>query len=423
LIKHKTYNNGLRLVVETLKGFPSVVANITVGCGSNDDPKGKEGIAHFLEHMAFKGTNTRTSSEIANAFESVGSVINAATSNDFIKFFVKCISEDVSFCFELLSDVFLNSTLPELELEKERLVVLQELAMIEDDPENVVSELLAGSLYAGNTQGNPVGGFFDTVSSITRNDMLNFKNKNFTFDKTVISFAGNISFDEAEKLVEKYFINSQLKGADKPFVFSKVQIKASNEPSYIFKQKKIVQNHVILSFPGINLFNKNSTKMLLLSFFLGGGMSSRLFQRIREEHGLVYNISAFDNASVKSGNLEIYFATEEKNMQEAFKEIKEELEKISCEGIQDEEFEKIKKFLKNLLLMLRENLDFVASGNAKEILCYGKPRSVGKEIKKMEIIKKHELEDFAKKTFDFSKAVVAVVGNKTSKSFVNKWLK
>lgn len=408
-------------MVETLKGFPSVVANITIAAGSNNDPEGKEGVAHFLEHMTFKGTKTKTASQISTAFESVGSVINASTSNSFIKFYVKCIAEDTEFCFELLSDIYLNATLPDAEIEKERLVILQELAMVNDDPERCVNELHAKTVYGDSPLGKPIGGFAETVSAISKQDLFAFQTKHFVPSKTVVSFAGNISFAKAEQLVEQYFKMQQT--TLQPFVASKKPTHFAKNIPFAAQAKPIMQNHVVLSFPGVSAFQKDAKAYLLISFFLGGGMSSRLFQRIREDHSLVYTIVAYNSSGLHSGDLEIYFATEPKNLEKALQEIKKEINEIVIAGVPQTEFDKTKKFLKNILLMMRENIEYIATNNAKDVLCYNKPRSLKYELKKMESITLEHMHHLAKHMFKWPNASLCVVGPLPSKQLQKSWLK
>lgn len=415
--KIKTYKSGLRLVVDTLKNFPSVVCSIRVGTGSVNDVEFKEGISHFIEHMIFKGTYTKTAQEIACYFEELGAEINAYTSQFFTNYYAKCVKLDTEKVFEQLCDIVKNSKFDNEEIEREKGVVIEEIGMEADDPFSVVSSLLGKTIYSSPNLQNDILGTIESVKSITRDDILKYVEKYYTENNIVVTFSGNISFEEAEKLTEKYFAESNEECT--PVVFKESKEVLRFDSPFIVKDKQLEQAHVMIAYETENLYKGNLEKLNILSKVLGGSMSSRLFQAVREKLGLVYSIFTINNFLSSCGFIIIYFATAPKNIEKAIKAIDEVILEIKETEMEEQELKKAKKIIANELIMSKEKLLTINSKISKEMFMYGKERKDSCVLKQIEKTTTKDIKELSKKIFN-NKRVVCIVGDKVSQQIKTK---
>lgn len=283
LINKHTCKNGVRIVLEQIPTVRSVSIGVWIGTGSRNETEQNNGISHFLEHMFFKGTKTRTAKEIAEAFDSIGGQVNAFTSKEYTCYYAKVLDEHASFALEMLADMFFHSTFVDEELQKERNVVLEEIKMYEDTPDDIVHDLLSKACYANHPLGYPILGTEETLRTFTGDSLRGYMADYYTPDRVVISVAGNVDESFIQQ-VESYF------------GFFTAKRKASESPAPLFQPQKLArqkdteQAHLCIGFNGLPVGHPDIYTLIILNNILGGSMSSRLFQEVREQRGLAYSV-------------------------------------------------------------------------------------------------------------------------------------
>ena len=310
MIFEKKYENGLRLVVKQMQGLMSVTMGILVGTGACAETDKEDGISHFIEHMQFKGTKKRNAFEVSDAFDRLGAQVNAFTGKDLTCYYSKCTSDHTAECFEILSDLFLNSTFPEDEMEREKGVVCEEISMNEDTPEDLCLDLLARAFYGKENYGRNILGTAKNVKSFSVADIMRYKKARYCPENIVISFAGAIDGQTAQALVETYFGTLE-KGA-----FEKRTPVLGAKKQSLVKKKSIEQMHIALAYPAIERGNVLEDAVGAINGILGGTMSSRLFQEVREKRGLAYSVYSYVSNFENCGSQIIYAGVNPSQKQE-----------------------------------------------------------------------------------------------------------
>ncbi len=357
---YKTFDNGLRLVLHKTEGLLSVTTGVLVKTGSINETESENGISHFIEHTMFKGTKKRSAFEISDFIDRIGAQINAFTSKEMTCYYTKSTYEHLEDSLEVLSDIFFNSVFDEQELEKEKGVVIEEISMSEDTPEDLCLDLLAKSYYGDKGLGQTILGPSKNIKSFNRKDIFNYLDKYYCADNVVISISGNFEMDLAFSLVEKYFADKFKRIKSAPQVNVDV-FKKSN----LKKSKKIEQTHLALAMPGINYAHPDMDAMGIANIVLGGGMSSRLFQKIREDLGLCYSIYSYSSQYKYSGVMEIYAGVNTEAREKAVKAIIDEVTKFKKDKINEQEFLRGREQIKSSLILGRES-------TASQMILYGK---------------------------------------------------
>ena len=332
----KRYDNKLRLIVNKMPSVMSVSVGILVGAGSVLESAENNGISHFIEHMTFKGTDKMSAFEISEAFDEIGSSVNAFTSKEMTCYYVKSTVPALERSFEVLSDMFLKSIYSPEEIEKEKGVVVEEINMCEDTPEDVCFDGLSAAFFGDEGMGRTILGTAETVRSFDRRAIESYRNDYYNADNIVISFSGNVDEKVAQNLIEKYFM---------PFVAtlkSKDYYRTSktNLGKFIKKNKDIEQNHLAIAFDGIKYNGEYFDELSIFNGILGGGMSSRLFQKIREELGLCYTVYSTPSGYRDVGSLCVYAGLNPSQTKQAYDAIFQVLKDVKNEGITQKEFEK-----------------------------------------------------------------------------------
>ena len=357
----KKYPNGLRVVITPIEGLLSVSCGILVKTGSVNENNKENGISHFIEHNLFKGTKNRTSFEISDEIDRIGAQINAFTSKELTCYYTKSTAEHFEKSFEILSDIFCNSIFDSTELEKEKGVVLEEINMSEDTPEDLCLDLLAKSYYGNKGLGRTILGKASNIKNFTREDIINYLDKYYVPENIVISIAGKVDTQKATDVIEKYFVlNIKDKKGSK-----QIKSLAINRQNNLFKYKKIEQSHIAYCFNGTNMFNENSDSLAIANIVFGGGMSSRLFQKIREELGLAYSVYSYASQYKHSGVIEIYAGVNTQERDKASDSIIKELINFSKNGITKDEFFRGKEQIKSSFILGQES-------GASQMILYGK---------------------------------------------------
>ena len=337
-------SNGLRVVLEKMSTLRSVSFGIWVKTGSRFETEVNNGISHFIEHMLFKGTDRFGAKEIAEVFDGIGGNVNAFTSKEYTCYYAKVLDEHLPIAVDLLADMFFNSKFDPEDLDKERNVILEEIAMYEDTPDDLVHDLLAEAAYGNHALGYTILGKEANLRSLSASDLKGYLAERYRIKDIVISVAGNYP-DTIMELLEKHF--GSFTGEGQELTGSKPDFLSSQA----YSKKKTEQNHICLALPGLALNDKRLYAMILLNNAIGGGMSSRLFQEIREKRGLAYSVYSYHSAHEDSGMFTVYTGTAPKQTEEVLKLTEEVLADVIAKGLTDKELKQGKEQLKGSLIL------------------------------------------------------------------------
>ena len=373
MVFEKKYDNGLRLVVKQMQGLMSVTMGILVGTGASAETDAEDGISHFIEHMQFKGTHKRNAFELSDAFDRLGAQVNAFTGKDITCYYSKCTADHTTECFEILSDLFLNATFPEDEMEREKGVVCEEISMNEDTPEDLCLDLLANAFFGKENYGRNILGSTQNVKEFSVADIHKYKRARYCPENIVISFAGAIDAVTAQALVESYFGTLE-KGAYE----KRTPILAFAKQSLV-KQKPIEQMHIALAYPSLARGNEYEDVISAINGVLGGSMSSRLFQEVREKRGLAYSVYSYISTYGEGGIHAIYAGVNPTQKQLAYDAIREVVDDVKKNGITQDEFMRSREQIKSSMFFSNEN-------SSSQMLLYGRA-----------LLHKNEIFDFEKR--------------------------
>lgn len=409
------YKNGLKVCVITLP-IRSVMTGIWVGTGSKYENEKNNGLSHFTEHVMFKGTDKMNAFEIASAFENYGAMVNAFTSKESTCYYYKCMDKYNESCFALLSEIFFDSTFPADELDKERKVIVEEINMVEDAPDEICSDVMFSAAYGDVSLGRTILGPKENVLRFTGDDVRDYMENRYTSDNTVIVFAGNIDENGADELVRKYALD-RFAGEKKVTPAFSNQFRKNAELKRI---KDTEQTNIVLAYPTIPLTDeKGIVVQSLLSCLFGGGMSSRLFQTVREKQGLAYSIYTLPMAYSDVGCFTICLNNNPDNTIKALRATAGEIEKLVEKGITDEELSRAKVQLVSSLAFSEENVQSQMMSFGKGLVTSGKMFDVNRKIELTEAVTKEEIESFAKNYFRKENMTAAYVGKKFDESILS----
>jgi predicted Zn-dependent peptidase len=379
MIKRYTCQNGVRIVLENIPTVRSVAIGVWIGTGSRDENPKNNGISHFLEHMFFKGTKTRSAREIAESFDSIGGQVNAFTSKEYTCYYAKVLDTHAQYALDVLADMFFNSTFVDEELKKEKNVVLEEIKMYEDTPDDIVHDLLSKAIYEDHPLGYPILGTEETLNTFTGDTLKEYIQERYTPGNVVISIAGNIS-DSFISEVEKHF--GSYEGTSR----ESIENKPVFHMNQISRKKETEQAHLCLGFDGLKVGHKDIYSLIILNNILGGSMSSRLFQEVREQRGLAYSVFSYHTAYQDSGMVTIYGGTGAKQLNTLFETIQETLEKLKQDGITEKELQNTKEQLKGSLMLSLESTNSRMSRNGKNELLLKRHRSLDEIIEQIDLV-------------------------------------
>lgn len=354
-----TLDNGLRVIVKQMDGLLSVSMGILVGAGAAYESDEEDGISHYIEHMQFKGTTTRSAKKISDDFDAIGAQVNAFTGKDLTCFYSKATAGHTAEAFGILSDLFLNATFPEEEAVREKEVICEEISMNEDTPEDLCLDLLSEAMYGSTGYGRNILGPAANVRAFTKEQVDAYKRELYCPENIVISFAGAIEPERAKELVERYFAG--LQGGN----FVRRQKKIVLSRSSLIKNKKIEQVHLAIGYPSVPRSSEEIETIQIMNTAIGSGMSSRLFQEVREKLGLAYTVYSYGSHYVECGHMAIYAGVNAKNVQKAYDAITGVLENAKKEGIEKEEFLRARE-------QLRSGSIFSQESTSSQMLWYGR---------------------------------------------------
>ena len=397
-------DNGLRVIAEYIPHFPSVSVGLWIGAGSMYETEAENGLSHFVEHMLFKSTTKRTTKEIAVEMDALGGQVNAFTSKECTCYYAKVIAEHLERAMDLLSDLLLGAKLEEEDFEKERGVILEEIAMGEDTPEDLVYDLLAEAYFGDHALSRPILGTHEQIASVTRLALVDYRKKHYRPDNTVLAVAGKYDLETLKEMAQRYLGDWQAEKADTQDV-----LPGECQGKVIVKKKDIEQVHVCLSYPGVGQDDEDLYPMSVLNNLFGGGMSSRLFQRIREEMGAVYAVYSYPSTYQNCGTLTVYAGTSPETAQDVVDELHREIEKLVEGGVTDEEFAMAKEQLKVSYVLGLESSSSRMSSIGRSKLLRGKAMDPDDVVARIEAVTKEDVERVIRRTFT-GKCAAAAVG-------------
>jgi predicted Zn-dependent peptidase len=395
-------SNGLHVITHAMPSLETVALGIWVKAGARDERPEENGIAHFLEHMAFKGTATRSAQDIAEEIESAGGEINAATGMETTTYYARVLKDDWALALDILADIFNNSAYDTEELEREREVILQEIAAAKDQPDDLVFDLAQAASYGDHPLGRSILGPEEIVAKVDRDQILNWRNRNYWASRIVVCAAGNIDHKQFVTETEKLFGHLEQGHAPQrqpPTFVSKSQL----------EQKPLDQTHIVLSFPAPNYRDPRIYHLQILSSILGGGMSSRLFQEVREKRGLCYSVFAFGTAYEDVGQLGIYAATSPDNTEELI-DVSADVMLSMGREVLEKEVARAKAQLKTSLVMNLENASSRADQIARQFLAFNEIPDMAQLLSRINAVTAEDVVDLAKSIFSSREPSLSAVG-------------
>ena len=405
MIFEKKYENGLRLVVKQMQGLMSVTMGILVGTGASAETDAEDGISHFIEHMQFKGTKKRNAFEVSDAFDRLGAQVNAFTGKDLTCYYSKCTADHTAECFEILSDLFLNSTFPEEEMDREKGVVCEEISMNEDTPEDLCLDLLASAFYGKENYGRNILGTIQNVKGFTVADITRYKKARYCPQNIVISFAGAIDGTTAQALVESYF-GTLAQGS-----FEKRTPKLITTRKSLVKTKPIEQMHMAIGYPTIPRAHEYEDAVGVINGILGGSMSSRLFQEVRERRGLAYSVYSYVSPFAECGSQIIYAGVNPAEKQSAYDAVREVVSDIKKKGVTKEEFSRSREQIKSGMFFNNESTNAQMLLYGKNMLYFDKIFNFEERLNRINSMSFDTANQALATMFDETQKAVALVGN------------
>ncbi|GGF79962.1 peptidase M16 [Paenibacillus albidus] len=369
--------NGLRVVLDKIPGGRSISFGIWVKTGSRNENLLNNGISHFVEHMLFKGTDRYSAKDIAEQFDAIGGNVNAFTSKEYTCYYAKVLDEHLPIAVDVLADMFFSSQLDAGELAKEKNVILEEISMCEDTPDDLVHDLMCAAAYGEHPLAYSILGLKERLKGMTPDDLRSYMNEQYTIENTVISVAGNID-DGLIDLLEQHFGSFANHGSEMPLTPPEFK------GDLLFHRKKTEQNHICLSLPGVKTGDPLQYAMALLNNAIGGGMSSRLFQEIREKRGLAYSVYSYHSSQADSGLFTVYAGTAPKQTKEVMELTKEMLQELAVKGLSEEELRKGKEQLKGSLILSLESTSSRMNRIGKNELMLGRHNTLDDMIARIQ---------------------------------------
>jgi len=348
-VRRTVLPNGIRVLTEPIAQFRSVTLGIWVHNGSRFETAAQNGISHFLEHLLFKGTERRSAKEIAEEIEALGGVLNAFTGREVTCYHAKVLGEHLPIAFDVLSDIFLHSTFPEDEIERERSVILAEIAEVEDSPDQHVQVLFDEHFWARDALARPICGTNETVSALRRSDFIEFVKERYRPDRVVVAAAGDVDHDWLVEQVERQF------SAQNGVTTAAAESQPTPHLQLRVHTKELEQVQMLLGVPGLSAVDQTRYAAYVLNTALGEGMSSRLFQEVRERRGKAYSIYSYLDSFSNAGSLAVYAALGADAVGEVIEVVREEFAKLEREGLPAAELESAKNQIKGGMLLSLES--------------------------------------------------------------------
>lgn len=405
MIDIRKLSNGITVVLEPMDYLKTVAFGVWVNVGSRNENKKNNGIAHTIEHMVFKGTQKRSSREIADDMAKIGGNVNAYTTKECTSYYTTTLSEHLPAAIEIVSDMLLNSTFEEDALSKEKGVIIEEIDMYDDSPEDLVHEMLQQEIWKDHPLGYIISGTKENVMSFTKEQIIEFMDEHYVAENMLISIAGKFDVEETITLLEYAF--ERVKKATK-----KVEIEPPMYHRCVYtKEKDIEQVHMNIAFDSIPYDHKDKYILSIFNSILGGGINSRLFMEIREELGLTYSIYSYGSTHYQAGLFHIYAAMNPSQTETVFDAIFGVIDDMIQNGISEDEMTMTVEQIKTDLVLARESAKARMSSNAKAVMARGYIVPMEEILEELNKVTSSDVIEFTKKYFSKEKASVSFVGN------------
>ena len=411
LVKRTVLPGGLRIITEQMPSVRSAAIGIWVNVGSRDEVASQTGSAHYLEHLLFKGTKNRTALDISSTIDAVGGEMNAFTSKEVTCFYTRVLDTSVPEAIEVLVDMITSATITTVDVDQERQVVLEEIAMRDDDPADIVHEQFSRALYGDAPLGRSILGTVENISSLSRRSIHGFYRKYYTPDRLVIAVAGNIDHASIVKQFRKAFNlgGFDLAGEETPYVPSKVKTKVSHSGGFVKFDKTTEQANVVIGVPGLDRADERRYIQSVFNAALGGGMSSRLFQEVREKRGLVYTVYSFGQQFQDAGMAGVYAGCSPKNLEQVRQVITDVLDEVALNGITKAELAKAKGQVSGGMVLGLEDTSSRMSRIARSEMNNGYVPSVSEVLERISAVTLEEVHALAHHLWS-QERLTAVVG-------------
>ncbi|MDZ4855990.1 MAG: pitrilysin family protein [Nitrospirota bacterium] len=412
MYRKRVLDNGVRVVTERMPTLKSVTVGVWVNTGSRDEQPSQAGYSHFIEHMLFKGTRNRSSAQISREIDVLGGEMNAFTSRETTTYYVKVLDQQLERALELLSDLFHHSCFSPKEIEKEKQVVLEEIRMVQDDPEDLVQELHMGQVLGRHPLGRSILGREKTIRGLRRQDLLNYIEPHYDPGKTVVSIAGNFEQAKLDRLVARYFgkgrgaKSAPTNGRRSPDVHGGV----------LLKKKQLEQVHLCLGLKGVAAGHQDRYALYALNSVLGGSVSSRLFQEVREKRGLAYSIYSFLSGYSDGGMITVYAATRPKEVDRVVDLVCREIRRLGIKGVERNELERAKTQMKGSLMLSLESSHSRMSKLAKDELTYGRHTSLDHMLAHIDRVNVEQVFNVSRQYFGLDSLAITGLGPLASRS-------
>ena len=407
-------------MLERMSSLRSVALGVWANVGSRYEVKGEEGLSHFIEHMMFKGTRNRTASQISNEIDALGGEMNAFTTHEATAFYVKVLDQQAGAAFDLLADLFHHSRFGARDIEKEKQIVIEEIRTVQDDPEDYIHELHAKDVLGNHSIGRPILGTSRAMRQMSRRALLQYKHKHYRPENTIVAVAGNFSFSQLLDQVNEYF--GQWQGEGTGTLSRKIENdRWPDQPKarQSFHQKPLEQVHLCVGFKGLPIGHPDRYMAHVLNAILGGGVSSRLFQEVREKRGLTYTIYSHLSSFFDGGLLTVYAATRPAEVGAVIDQICKETKKLCRRGVAVKELERTKTQLKGSLMLGLEGTNGRMNKLAKDELYQGRHVTLQEMVKAIDRISPEQIRQISQKLLDLKDFVVTALGPIPRKMAVN----
>ncbi|MCE2516287.1 MAG: insulinase family protein [Alphaproteobacteria bacterium] len=378
-----TLTSGLRVVSADMAGAETVSVGFWVNAGARDEHHAEHGLAHMLEHMAFKGTAQRSAADIAREVEDKGGYINAHTSREETAYYLRLMAEDLDFGIDLLADILINSTYPEDEIDREKGVIIQEIGQAMDTPDDVVFDLFQQVSHPANPMGRPILGTVDCVSAFSRDDLFAFQRRYYAASSIVVSAAGRVDHDKLVPMVEAAFAGLDDAATPTPRLAPTWPGEAQSRREIMTRD--LEQAHLVVGLPGLSFADEDRLALSALAIMYGGGMSSRLFQEAREKRGLCYSVFAFGQSFSDSGVMAVYAGTSQDDTSEMIKLAGQELVDLAGHATPEETVRAVAQ-MRASLRMQQESVTNVGEAMARQMMIYGELKSPSQWLAEMDAI-------------------------------------
>ena len=417
MVHETTFDNGLRVVTQQVPGMHTVSIGVWVANGARWEQPAEQGVAHFIEHLLFKGTKRRTARQITREIDSLGGILNAFTSYEYVCYYAKALAKTLPQVVDILSDMFLHSTFPADEIEKERKVVLQEIKMRDDAPEESIHDRLHQSFWKGHPLGHPILGSEETISRMSRDEILDFRQHWYRPSEIIIAAAGGVEHQALVELLQESF--SCLEPGEPRRVVTPQSRQATGKVLELC-ERDLEQTLICLGTEGLPTGSPERYSLMILNAILGGGMSSRLFEEIREKRGLAYSVYSYVSSFADAGSMAIYAGSERERSCEAVKIILGEMARLRDERVPQDELEAAREQIKGKILMSLESSDSYMSRLARSYLNFGRYQPLDEVMAGFDAVTAADLGQLATRLFRDETLNIQVMGKVDPHCFTEK---